>query len=280
MKVSCVLLVPLVVGAIGCQGDQETPKPLCDPMDATAGRVALENADGGLLPPGLAMLYDNGAAYLFVDGQCHYWANDPSQPWEETRTGVLDADTAAQLGASLHFGAWDDLRGTWENPGSIVADGPTLIFDNAQHAVVCVSRCEGPTIPTAVTEMSDELVDDVQGLWDRGAAADSALRVLAVASDPGPGIPYVDWPLARPISDFTSTSPAPFGQGILEDDPASVQALKDLRRSFLRGDHGAFVWNMLPVTSGGADYQLYVRDALPFEDAHGLVPLSPDLDMH
>jgi hypothetical protein len=55
-----------------------------------------------------------------------------------------------------------------------------------------------------------------------------------------------------------------------------VQLLKELRASFLRGDHGAFVWGMLPVTSDGAYYQLYLRDALPFENELGLVPLSVD----
>lgn len=255
---------------MGCS-DDEIQKPLCDPSAATSGRVALERGGGGQVAQGAAVMYDNGSPFVFVDGQCNYWVSGP-QVWSETRTGVLDADTAAELGARLHFGAWPDLAGEWN--GSGVADAPTLIFDDSTRVVVCASLCGDASVPAAVKAMRDELPVVAQELWDRGTAVESAVRAIAIPYEQFQGIPFVDWPLARPISDFVRTGSIESGEGILEDDPASVQALKDLRASFVRGDHGAFYWNMLPVTSGGAFYQLYLRDTLPFEDAQGLVPLT------
>jgi hypothetical protein len=261
----------VLLATVGCS-DAPAPEPLCDPSDTAATRIALEQRTPRA-EPGEALLYDNGATYVFVDRQCNYWASNPSRVWEETHAGVLDSETAARLGAQLHVNAWDELGGTWNDPAGGWADAPTLIFDNAATAVVCADFCDASSVPDEVKAMRDALSDVAQELWDRGTAAPSRLRVVALPMDASVGGPFVDWPLARPISDFVRTSGG-FGQGVLEDDGASVQALKALRRSFLDGEHGAFVWGMLPVKSGGAYYGLYVRDALPFEDARGLVPLS------
>jgi hypothetical protein len=220
--------------------------------------------------------YDNGAYYLFVDGQCNYWVSNPSQVWEETRVGVIDVETAARLGESLHISIWSDLKGTWSDPRGGVYDAPVLIFDDASRAVVCAKLCDAPGVPAAVKEMRDAFPGIAHELWDRGTPIVSSIRAIAVAGEPAPAVPFVEWPLARPITDFLRTGNIGFGEGTLEDNVTSVQALKDLRESFVRGDHGAFVWNILPVKSGGSYYQLFVRDALPFEDAQGIVPLTVD----
>jgi hypothetical protein len=272
-------LVPVLLGAIacGCGADSEISKPLCDPSQPSAGRVAVEMRDNpGRVARGQAVMYDNGAHYIFVDGQCNYWVNHPNQVWDETRSGVLDVETAARLGESLHFGAWSDLRGTWSGDGGVF-DAPVLIFDDAMSAVICADLCDGPGVAGAVKAMRDAFPVVAQELWDRGSPAASGVRAIAVAGQPGPGIPFVDWPLARPIADFVRSGQSiGVGEGTLEADVASARSLQELRASFLRGDHGAFVWNMLPVMSDGAYYQLYLRDALPFENELGLVPLSVD----
>ncbi len=257
---------------VGCSS--ERPKPVCDPLDPTAGRVALENrAPAGRLARGEAVLFDNGAYYVFVDGRCNYWAKAPNERWAETRTGVLDTEAAARIGEMLHFNAWDDLDGVWSGEG--VFDAPTLIFDDATNALVCEQLCDTPNVPNAVKAIREAFPMIAAELWDRGQPVGSALRVIAVAREPASHIPFVDWPLARPITDFERTSEnIEYGEGILEEDLASVQALRELRASFLRGDHGAFFWDGLPVTSGGAYYYLFFRDTLPFEDANGFVPLT------
>jgi hypothetical protein len=237
----------------------------------------VESRPTGGFARGQAVMYDNGALYVFVDAQCNYWVSNPSERWAETRTGVLDADAALQLGERLYFNAWDDLSGVWSDPTGGVFDAPVLVFDHSKHAVICKDLCDGSDVPAAVKAMRDGYPIVEQELWDRGEPVVSGVRAIAVAAEPGPGIPFVDWPLSRPISDFVRTADSiEFGEGTLEDDPASARALKELRASFLRGDHGAFVWDMLPVTSDGAYYRLYLRDVLPFEDERGLVPLSID----
>lgn len=276
MKPSIPCLLAFLVQA-GCGGTDE-PTPLCDPSDPSARRVALEaRVSPERLGRGQAVLFDHGGSFLFVDDQCRYWANNPSQVWDETRSGRLEVEDATRLGRDLHFQAWHDLGATWTDPRGGVFDAPVLIFDDGTDAVVCVDFCDVPDVPAEVKAMRDELPIVIQELWDRGRAIVSSVRAVAVPAEPGPGVPFVEWPLARPIADFLRTDAVGFGEGTLEDDVASAQALEDLKTSFLRGDHGAFVWDALPVTSGGAYYLLYVRDALPFEDERGLVPLTVDV---
>lgn len=56
--------VPMLTVAIGCSADAEIQKPLCDPLNPAAGRVAIEARSVGGLADGAAVLYDNGAPFL------------------------------------------------------------------------------------------------------------------------------------------------------------------------------------------------------------------------
>jgi len=272
-EVMSCLVAGCLAGA-GC-GESVAPEPLCDASNQTAGRVGMEaRTVVERLAIGEAVLFDNGGPYVFVDGKCNYWVSNPSQMFAETHTGTLDAETAIELGSRLHFNAWEDLSGDWSDPYGGTFDAPILIFDNSRNAVVCRDHCDASEVPSAVKAMRDAMIRIAQELWDDGAPAPSSLRVVATPAEAGPGIPFVDWPLVRPFSDFVRTGDVGFGEGTLEEDVESVRVLKELRRSFLDGEHGAFVWGMLPVKSGGAYYNLYIRDTLPFEDASGLVPLT------
>jgi hypothetical protein len=273
------LLGAILVVMIGCESERPGPiEPICDPAEMDAGRVAVESRiDPTRVARGSAVVYDNGAYYLFVDAQCHYWVNNPSQVWDPTHTGVLDGDAAKQVGEELHFSAWSDLRGTWSDPAGGVFDASILVFDNSQQAVICAELCGASDVPLVVKAMRDASPVIVQELWNRGEPAVSAVRAVATLGESSPGIPYVDWPLARPISDFVRTGDVGFGEGTLEDDADSVRTLKELRASFVRGDHGYFGFDMLPIKANGAYYQLYLRDTLPFEDAAGLVPHTVNL---
>lgn len=280
-QTSSILLAAMLVVSGACASEpSKPPKPLCDPLTPTSGLVAVEQrVPVERVAQGQAVMFDNGGLYMFVDARCNYWVSNPSERWAETRTGVLDAASALELGERLHFGAWDDLRGVWSDPSGGIYDAPMLVFDNSKNAVLCVFLCGAPDVPAVVKAMRDEYALVEQELWDRGEPVVSGVHAIAVASEPGPGVPFVDWPLSRPISDFVRADAfIGLGEGTLEDDPVSAQALKELRASFLRGDHGAFGWDMLPVVSDGAYYRLYLRDVLPFEDERGLVPLSVEVD--
>ena len=161
--------------------------------------------------------------------------------------------------------------GAWGIP---VADGGLLVFDDASHAVACTAACEGSDVPTEVKEMSAAFPEVAAELWSTGVAATSAIRATAFVTEPRPDASYVEWPLARPIADFVRPDQSGgLGQSVLEDNVDAVRALKDLRASFLRGEHGYFNYVML-ITSNGENYEMYLRDTLPFEDANGIVPLS------
>lgn len=226
---------------------------------------------------GRQVLYDNGGIYLFVDAQCNYWVNNPEQIWDETRTGTLDKTAASRLGEAFHLNSWEELNGVWSDPGPI-HDAGVLVFDDSVHAVGCAKLCDAPDVPQAVKDMRDALPLVAKDLWQAGSPLTSTLRVIAIRRDgPPAGYQVVEWPLARPITEFVLTSDSiGFGEGILEEDLGSVSLLKELRRGHLRGDHGLFVATIY-AASAGMHYELYFRDTLPFEDESGIVPLSVDV---
>ena len=208
MRSPGVLLVTMLGASGACASEPSEPlKPLCDPLQPTTDRVAVEQRDAPeRLARGEAVMYDNGALYLFVDAQCNYWVNNPSESWAETRTGLLSADSAVELGESLHFSAWRELSGVWSDPAGGVFDAPMLVFDDAKHAVICVQLCGAPEVPVTVKAMRDSYPSVMQELWDRGAPVVSGVRAIVTAGKPGPGIPFVDWSLSRPISEFMRRS--------------------------------------------------------------------------
>lgn len=251
----------LILLLSACSETLEPPESLCGAADL----IAMTRFAGGNVGDA-ALLYENGGSYVFVDAHCNYWVNDSA--WDGTRTGTLDLTTAMRLGDALRLNMWPDFYGQWH--GSGYADAPSLVFDDSTRAIGCSAFCMGEHVPAVVQQMRDAFPLVVAELWAAGVSAPSAVRAVAFQRDEVPNVSYVEWPLARPISDFVRMDSA-YGEGVLEEDAAAV--LKELRASFVRGDHGPFR-NTLDVTSGGSYYEVYVRDALPFEDETGIVRLS------
>lgn len=250
----------------GCTNGGSDPsssaRTLCDPVNPPQGRIALQSAGGGLEAP-IDHAFANGT-FLFVDAQCHYWASDPSSRWSETRTGTLDAATALDAGTRVHFGEWDELSGSY--PGG-AADAPNIYFDNGTRQVVCDGLC--PQTPQLLAEMDMQRTNVTADLWDAGTAVDGGVRLFAERVDsPTPNQTYVDWPLARPITDFLAPQSAM--AGVLEADATSAAQLRALRASFLANEHGTFMYRMT-IKSGGDNYNVTMRDVLPFENANGVV---------
>jgi hypothetical protein len=73
------------------------------------------------------------------------------------------------------------------------------------------------------------------------------------------------------------------GEALLLDDEAHVATPRELRQQYRDGELPKDVVNSLEayghltfLDEGGQDlFQLWMRDALPIEDANGLIPLPP-----
>jgi hypothetical protein len=119
-------------------------------------------------------------------------------------------------------------------------------------------------------------------LWMRGRPMEGPVHLVACAitSD---SIAY-KWPLAKPLKDFirsdgddpTGCAGAQAGVSRLISDAIEATALRRIREQYFidkAAQPGLYVQG-LRMTDGATDAVVFMRDALPLEDGHGLLPLS------
>lgn len=254
----------------GSTGDSLTP--LCDGSQDL--RLAWTLDGGGLIRADFER--EVGFYYLYVRGDCHYWLLPYAKPHEvpafETLTGALDEAAEQALMERVQYGAWDELAGCWPEPGG--ADvSTTIVHDgHSEGMVVCVGEC--PAAPDPVRALSNSMRDAFAELALSAAPLDDApMRVLATPALPEQAsATAIAWTVALdlaavavPEDDFVHQ-----GMSTLIDDPTTAAALRAFRLE--HGDAMADFFEFYVETPGGDFYEVYVRDALPFEDAAGLIP--------
>jgi hypothetical protein len=253
---------------------------ICDGSDGL--RLAMVLGGGGQILNEIER--EIGFYYLYVLGNCQYFAlpADSGQTWPDARTGMLDEATEEQLSLALGYGDLADVAGFWGTEGS--ADGSTLLVSDGTVTVACAWACEdGPAGAQALwAEMG--WIDE---LWATGEPLTGPLRVSVIGwadstidelGAPWP-LPIDPWSIAISGDDLP-TAP---GDAVLIDDEAQVATLRELRRQYREDDLPDDVINALEayghltfLDEGGQDlFQLWMRDALPIEDANGLIPLPP-----
>ena len=112
---------------------------------------------------------------------------------------------------------------------------------------------------------------------------DGALHIDAVVApyDPSGSPAAYAWPSATPLSDFL-LDPGPGGTNLMSpgisklvDDPGSTSALRTLRGQYVAdrdAQPGLYTsWDGLKATDGVSTSLVYMRDAIPYEDARGLL---------
>jgi hypothetical protein len=117
-------------------------------------------------------------------------------------------------------------------------------------------------------------------LWKNGEPMKGGLWISVTEEVPVSPKTLYDWPLKAPLSTFFVPLPQPGsgigfknGEGHAITDPDDVQKLRAIRRMFLdeqamkttAQDHAPL------VKEGMLSGFLYMRDALPYEDDHGLL---------
>jgi hypothetical protein len=228
------------------------------------------------LEPGQQVQYDNGFAFLYVDGTCHYWAQD-FDPWEGARTGVLSSAQAAQLEATVHYGEW--TNGHYVTPNLFDAGGVLLYDDRVQLS--CSSPCKVSSAPAFLGDLVAHFDDIITPIWAAGTPLqDTGVRVEAVQADlrQYDFVTHLSWPLAAPLAtiavDLLTASHQGFGHGVSfqGEDAARLRAL---RATYDAGNYRTLGVYGIPIDDGGQGYLVYLRDSLPFEDGNGLVPRPP-----
>jgi hypothetical protein len=248
--------------ALAACGNPPAETHVCD--GSSDLRLAVRFDAPGPFAPGEAILYDNGASFLFVDGTCDYAVKTGAR-WEDIAVGTADDATLIdrlrldQLVSASYTG---DL-----------ADGPTfhLAFEGA--VIDCAGGCSGGDVPDEIAQLDARAADLLQASYAGGSLEAHPQRVEVVAEGVPP-TPSFLWPASLdPATIALAPADAIAGTATLVTG-ADAAALRDLRhqvRDTSPTPGAAFV----TVDTGPPQYAVFLRDALPWEDASGLVADPP-----
>jgi hypothetical protein len=266
-------LAAATLWALGCsESPTPTPTPVCDGSDELVLRVqSIVSAEA--LEPGEPVLYDNGAGYLFVNGACEYYVEWTGR-FGDVRSGVLSPDQELALLEGLGAAQVAASPGRYEGD---VSDGSTFRVQVGADVVTCTSGCAGGDVPDWLSSARAFASEHLSQLADNSDTPDLSQRVVVVQHTAGPLDPLFQWPApdldpATIAVDESSPAATSFGDGVLVDG-ASGAALRDLRRTLAALPYpptAAYVWHTRDAQP--PEYRVYIRDAIPWEDARGLVP--------
>jgi hypothetical protein len=260
--------------AVGCADvdtvplDEELRESVCDGSQDLRLAWFLSNAGGQLRTPFQVEL---GFSYLYVRGDCHYWV---STSGFESHHGVLDADQETALAELVHYDDWEGLTQLWEDPGW--DDVPLMVVDDGhgEFSIGCLGEC--PVAPEPVRDMQAAYRDELESMAEVGERSTGPMRLLAARVPDGDPVPdpmfvvpwTVDLDLASVAVDMIDMEYA--GMSALVDDPttlAQLHAFSDEHADALEQFSDFYV-----EVEPGVVYELYLRDAVPFEGEDGLIP--------
>ncbi|AWV88286.1 hypothetical protein [Bradymonas sediminis] len=270
------LLLGLLSASYGCLDDVT----LCDGSEDI--RLAYRTGGGGMISPGHKLMSENGSSFLYVDGQCRYWAfpreddGVSDNTWSEVATGELSAEQEAELKDELSVVEWQrwDQEGFQENPAN---DGGAATFWMPNTTFSCSGGCGSGER----NEIHQNVRSWMGKLAKRGEPVRSDVRILAEVVPESVLRQNREHPV-QPAPAGLDLGAHAFeagdhycaGNGVLVSGEAA-NTLRRYRREYAHGEHGAFWYSYLPIEAvDGQQYMVYMRDTTPLEAANGLVKLD------
>lgn len=274
---AAALLFTLVTASYGCLDDVT----LCDGSDDI--RLAYRTVGGNPFSE-QRVLFENGYSYLYVDGQCRYWAypgegtGTGEDPLSDVVTGTLTAEQESQIKEDLDVVEWQRWDGESFHESGLM-DGGTAIFWMPSAAYHCYGDCQS----SLRNDIRKNVRRWIGKLIEEGDPVEGAVRVAAIVmpesvlrqNRPHPVQPApAGFDLQEHAVSIGDASSICAGDGILVEGEAA-DTLRRYRREYQNEEHGAFWYRYLPLEDEeGQQYMVYVRDATPLEDANGLVQLA------
>lgn len=260
----CLLAWRIALGAslatlAGCTVESsngpESTDPLCD--GTTDVRLYYRTTGGFPIEDDL-LLMDNGWQYLYVTGDCQYWAHGYDEElgaWGPVRTGVLAPDDAEALADDIDYGTWKTWRASCyiaDDTVQSISDGSALLERNAQCAEDggYAAFTQTPRWASALYEAGGDLGEGPMRL-----ASTRTTRDPGDAAYPTLGFSIKDgW---RPMT---------------ISDSARLAELRALRDGLWRGefDFGNPSSLDLYVVEESTVYHVAFRDIIPFEGNSGV----------
>lgn len=264
--------VVLAALAVGCTTEDTAPvdEPrafLCDGSQDLRLAWFLSNAGGLLRTP---FQIELGFSYLYVRGDCQYWVLTAGL---ESHHGVLDDEQETALAELVRYEDWDGLTQIWPDPGW--DDVPLMVVDDGhgEFSIGCLGEC--PVAPEPVQDMRAAYRDELERMWDAGEPSMGPMRLLAAQVPDGDSpdsmfvVPWtVDLDLATVAVEMQDMEEV--GMSALIDDPLTLAQLYEFRDEHV--DALEQFTDFYVEVEPGVIYELYLRDAVPFEGADGLIP--------
>ncbi len=239
-------------GAAGSGGSGATDRGvICDGSDDI--RLGLTSA-GGMVDSTYEFTNPYGHEFLFVNGQCAYYA---SQDWRGgMRTGTLTTQQATQLAAAI---GWTELDAFAANPDvDSCPDGSTSTIWAPSVSAACTCGCSSSPVMVAKQEAIASIRPWIEMLVMEGAPLD--VPILGIAHELGPEMGNEQpWPLDRPLTEIDGLvqdvfAPPPLDPPVRFDDPVDSAALRAV--PVVSGP------DQLLVSEAGVSYQLFLLDEL------------------
>jgi hypothetical protein len=278
-----IATLSLLAGA-GCSSAADAPAgavPLCDGSAKLTLRIFYAG-QSGREEFGSAVRIENGLPSFSVDGQCQYfmsggWVEDKQARDYGWRQGSVSDDLRRSLEAKA--GA-EDLPTAYDCNGPSVPDASPAIIANARSTVICPG--DGGQ---AVGEIMTTIRQRARELWGTGRPLDGDLRItVREPSGLEPPRRY-RWPTGLALQDyFESDSSAlafdPIGRS-RKVAAADAAPLRAIREEYLSDTRPGVLYTAdgIPITDGEISATMFMRDALPYEDERGILPLPEGVTM-
>ncbi|AWV88283.1 hypothetical protein [Bradymonas sediminis] len=225
-------------------------------------------------------MVENGYSFLYLDGQCRYWAfpreydGSSDSIWSDVVTGKLTPGQEAKLKDDLsviQWQAWDQKH--FHEPG--LFDAGTATF----WTPMAMFQCSGDCGSNLREEIYTNTRTWIRTLAEQGDPVEGAVRVAAIIM-PDEALPNPLQPVPEDIDlrehavSFGDAYNICFGDGILVTGDVA-DTLRRYRREYYGGKYGNFDYRYLPLEAAdGQKYMVYVRDTTPPEGDNGLVQLE------
>jgi len=219
---------------------------------------------------------ENGVPSFAVDGQCQYfvsggWNNQRQGSDQGWRQGTVDDELRRILESEV--GA-EDLTSVYECFPFGAFDAGTMVVANARSSLVCGGAGED------LLAVFDRMRLRGRELWEQGQPLDGDLHITLVQVSGEPPRWY-PWPSELAFDEYfgpaqqPSEQQPPRSQRVASADAAPLRAL---REQYLRDTRDTqpgllYAGGGLPVAAGDTLVTIYMRDAVPYEDEAGLLPL-------
>jgi hypothetical protein len=254
------------------------PEPLCDGAQHLRLWV--------LIAPqaevrGSMVRVENGLPFIAIDGTCSYWigggwANDALGRDRPIRTGKMRETDVVSVEQSVSLGDIAAL-GDCPPPPPGLYDYSYRLVRTAMTEAGCITAAPSLTAGTRFEAAWMTLQTIANTMWNDGTPVNGALHLSAVDGAGDGATPPYTWPIASPLGSFVLGSGdwTKVGVSHLVDDPTSASQLRALRDQYLadRSAQPALYtnWDGLEVTDQTSIGYIYMRDAIPYEDAQGLL---------